>query len=234
LALGALHTQYQSLPGHFKDFISAPKENNYRSLHTVLIGPEQKIIEVQIRTYEMQSFAEYGLAAHQYYKQCYDTRKRDWHRSAQSSFEMYENINHAPVYLESGRTITVAPDESHSNVDRIDSGTKIPYSVLSKVSGLRTLQHRSSLSLGGDMCVIQNSSSTIYLTLKNTPGALASVATELARHNVSIDNIKTIKRVAKSSEVRLDLTLKGITQLAEIMYVLKNKKCVSHVNSLSN
>jgi (p)ppGpp synthase/HD superfamily hydrolase len=232
LALGALHTQYQSIPGHFKDFISAPKENNYRSLHTVLVGPEQKIIEVQIRTYEMQSFAEYGLAAHQYYKQCYDTRKRDWHRSVQNSFEAYENIDQAPLFLENGHTVTVTPDGWHSDEGPIDSGVKIPYGILSKASGLRTLQHRSLLNSAEDIRVIQ--SSTIYLTLKNTPGALASVATELAKHNVSIDNIKTIKRIAKSSEVRLDLTLKGMTQLAEVIHALKSKKCVNYVNSLSN
>ncbi len=67
-ALGVLHNRYSMVPGRFKDFISTPKPNDYRSLHTGVIGPERQRIEVQIRTREMQEVAEFGVAAHWQYK----------------------------------------------------------------------------------------------------------------------------------------------------------------------
>ncbi len=68
-ALGVIHSAYHVVPGRFKDYISTPKPNNYRSLHTGIIGPEQQRIEVQIRTREMHEVAELGVAAHWTYKQ---------------------------------------------------------------------------------------------------------------------------------------------------------------------
>src|ERR1700751_791330 len=62
-ALGHIHSAYHVAPGRFKDFISTPKPNNYRSLHTGVIGPEQQRIEMQIRTHEMHEVAELGVAA---------------------------------------------------------------------------------------------------------------------------------------------------------------------------
>lgn len=68
-ALGAIHSNYHTVPGHFKDYISTPKSNGYQSLHTAVIGPARHRIEIQIRSREMHEIAEYGLAAHWSYKQ---------------------------------------------------------------------------------------------------------------------------------------------------------------------
>jgi guanosine-3',5'-bis(diphosphate) 3'-pyrophosphohydrolase len=67
--LGAIHARYKMIPENFKDFISTPKENGYRSLHTVVMGPDQRFIEIQIRTQEMHEISELGVAAHWSYKQ---------------------------------------------------------------------------------------------------------------------------------------------------------------------
>ena len=67
--LGIIHTNYPMIPEQFDDYISTPKRNGYRSLHTSVIGPERRRIEVQIRTGEMHEFAEFGVAAHWRYKQ---------------------------------------------------------------------------------------------------------------------------------------------------------------------
>jgi len=68
-ALGLIHTKWKYIPGEFDDYVATPKENNYRSIHTAVIGPTGKVVEVQIRTHEMHQYNELGIAAHWRYKE---------------------------------------------------------------------------------------------------------------------------------------------------------------------
>ncbi len=76
--LGILHSKYSAVPGKFKDYISTPKINKYKSIHTALIGPYKQRIEIQIRTYEMHEFAERGIASHWKYKSSEKFSELSW------------------------------------------------------------------------------------------------------------------------------------------------------------
>ena len=67
-AVGVVHTRWPVVPGRFKDYISTPKQNDYRSIHTTVVGPGRQRVELQVRTRAMEDVAEYGIAAHALYK----------------------------------------------------------------------------------------------------------------------------------------------------------------------
>ncbi|MDF2366011.1 bifunctional (p)ppGpp synthetase/guanosine-3',5'-bis(diphosphate) 3'-pyrophosphohydrolase [Sneathiella sp.] len=99
--LGILHAKYSMVPGRFKDYISIPKRNNYRSLHTTVIGPEKQRIEVQIRTREMHETNEYGVAAHWQYKESLQNVKEGkQYRWLRELLEILENTVDPDEFLE--------------------------------------------------------------------------------------------------------------------------------------
>ena len=99
-ALGIVHTTWPMVPGRFKDYISTPKQNDYRSLHTTVIGPGKQRVELQIRTEEMHEIAEYGIAAHAFYKD-----------SPNSSTEVLSRESNAYAWLR--RTIELLAEGSN-------------------------------------------------------------------------------------------------------------------------
>jgi len=94
--LGIINSKYKMIPNTFKDYISTPKENGYQSLHTVVIGPQNIKIELQIRTHKMHNIAEFGVASHWLYKhKSKDTKflkEYKWIRELVTTFEHSKNI----------------------------------------------------------------------------------------------------------------------------------------------
>ncbi len=99
-ALGVIHHAWPMVPGRFKDYISTPKRNGYRSIHTTVIGPEQQRIEVQIRTRRMHEEAEFGVAAHWKYKQGTEKIDGTSYRWIRELLEILEHASSPEEFLE--------------------------------------------------------------------------------------------------------------------------------------
>jgi len=101
--LGIFHSNWSTIPGRFKDYISTPKINNYKSIHTAIIGPNKERVEMQIRTQQMHEFAERGVASHWIYKSSEKVshlalKEYDWLRDLVEIMEKDKNIEHSLEY----------------------------------------------------------------------------------------------------------------------------------------
>lgn len=99
-ALGIIHANYRMVPGRFKDYLSTPKPNGYRSLHTGIIGPQRHRIEIQIRTRDMHEIAERGVAAHWQYKQGYGKTEGKQYHWLRQLLEILEHAAGPEEFLE--------------------------------------------------------------------------------------------------------------------------------------
>ena len=116
--LGVLHSAYHTVPGRFKDYISTPKPNGYKSIHTTIIGPDNQRIEVQIRTQEMHKEADLGVAAHWSYKEgkpadAKDAKKYRWLRELLDILEQEQRaedfLEHTKLELFQDRVYVFSP-----------------------------------------------------------------------------------------------------------------------------
>src|SRR5215467_4439529 len=120
-ALGSIHAMWKPVQGRFKDYIAMPKFNLYQSLHTTVVGPQGKAVEVQIRTQEMHRRAEYGIAAHWGYKErepaddlVWLQRMVDWQQETSDPGEFMESLkidleyDEVFVFTPKGKVITLA------------------------------------------------------------------------------------------------------------------------------
>ena len=103
LALGVVHQKWVVVPGRFKDYISSPKQNDYRSIHTIVIGPHSQRVEMQIRTHAMHDIAERGVAAHALYKDVREAKlAKDGVRIPASESNAYRWLRHLMETLQEG------------------------------------------------------------------------------------------------------------------------------------
>jgi GTP pyrophosphokinase len=109
-ALGVIHSIWKPIPGRFKDYIAMPKFNMYQSLHTTVMSNEGKLLEIQIRTFEMDTTAEYGIAAHWMYKHGLTDRQVDRLTWLKSMMEWQKETTDSTEFMESLKGELVADE----------------------------------------------------------------------------------------------------------------------------
>ena len=220
--LGVFHSRFATIPGKFKDYISTPKINKYKSIHTAVIGPKKNRIEIQIRTHEMNEFAQRGIASHWKYKSSekfseLSWKEYDWLRDlveiieAGTSPEHYYEFTKLQMFQENVFCFT--PKGSVIKLPRQATPIDFAYAVHTKIGnsaiGCTINGRRSTLQT-----ILKNGDLVNIETSKNASPSLhwlSSSATGKARSAIrrywqdkSIENINKIDK-NYSSTIEVDL-----------------------------
>lgn len=181
-ALGIIHEKYKPIPGRFKDYIAMPKSNMYQSLHTTLISKSGEPFEIQIRTYEMHSTAEYGIAAHWKYKENLSGSSQDreeaklswlrqileWQRDTDDNREFMSTVK-TDLDLFAEQVYCFTPDGDVKNLPAgstpIDFAYSIHSAVGNKMIGARVNDRVVPLSY-----TLQSGDRVEIVTSHNSPG----------------------------------------------------------------
>jgi len=143
-ALGAVHALWKPVPGRFKDYVAMPKANMYQSLHTTVVGPEGRPIEIQIRTRDMHRTAQYGIAAHWRYKEGKQKEDADlawlgqmmeWLKDMADPREFMEGLR---IDLSGGRVFVFTPKGDVTNLPQGATPVDFAYTIHTEV-GHRTI-----------------------------------------------------------------------------------------------
>lgn len=193
-ALGILHSRYSVVPGRFKDYISTPKPNGYRSLHTAIMGPKNQRVEIQIRTKEMHYEADLGVAAHWQYKQGHtrDGPHYTWLRSLveileqNSAEEFLEETKRVFSYTKEEPVFCFTPKGELIKLPKKSTPIDFGYAVHSAIGN-----HAVAAKVNGRQVplrtVLQNGDQVEIITSKNqtpSPNWESFVVTEKARSNI--------------------------------------------------
>ena len=220
--LGIFHSKFSTIPGKFKDYISTPKINKYKSIHTAVIGPKKNRIEIQIRTFEMNEFAQRGIASHWKYKSSekfsdLSWKEYDWLRDlveiieAGTSPEHYYEFTKLQMFQENVFCFTPkgAVIKLPKNATPIDFAyavhTKVGNSAIScTINGSQsTLQ---TILKNGDMINIEtskNASPSLHWLTSSATGKARSAIRRYWQDKSTEDKIKTNKNYSSTIEVDL-------------------------------
>jgi GTP pyrophosphokinase/guanosine-3',5'-bis(diphosphate) 3'-pyrophosphohydrolase len=158
--LGIFHSKFSTIPGKFKDYISTPKINKYKSIHTSVIGPRKNRIEIQIRTFEMHEFAERGIASHWKYKSSekysdLSWREYDWLRDLVEIIETGNNPEHyyefTKLQMFQDNVFCFTPKGSVIKLPRLATPVDFAYAVHTKIGNSAV-----SCSINGQVSSLQN------------------------------------------------------------------------------
>ena len=209
-ALGVFHNKWNCIPGRFKDYISSPKINNYQSLHTAIIGPNKRPIEIQIRTMSMHEFAERGIASHWKYKSSekfnsLTWKEYDWLKDLVEIIDRKENPEHYFEYTKlqmfQDNVFCFTPKGSIIKLPKDATPIDFAYAVHTKIGDTtiaceingKDSPLQSILSNGDEVKIITSknvSPSLHWLTTAKTGKARAAIR----RHWQYRENQKPLKR----------------------------------------
>jgi guanosine-3',5'-bis(diphosphate) 3'-pyrophosphohydrolase len=194
-AIGVIHSLWKPLPGRFKDFVAMPKANMYQALHTTVIGPEGKPLEIQIRTEEMHKLAEYGIAAHVAYKEGTDgdpqKEKMTWLRQlveAEGEQDPAEFLESLKVDLFEDEVFVFTPKGEVKNLSAGSTPLDFAYAVHTDV---------------GHSCVgakVNGAIVPLHYTLKS--GDIVEVLTAKQKRGPSLDWLKLVRTSRARNKIR--------------------------------
>ena len=248
--LGYLHEAYSYVPGRFKDYISTPKPNGYKSIHTTLIGPLNRRIEVQIKTYDMDKEADYGVAAHWIYKdkiKTKDGKQFKWIRNIldilDQSREPEEFLEHTKLQMFSDQVFVFTPNGDLISLPKGAMPVDFAFSVHSDI-GLRcksVLINNSEKPLNttlhnGDqveiICSKRSCVTPEWLNLCSTGKAKACIKRYL--HNKESDEFFQLgKEILKNSfkSAKLNFREKNLLNIIEKFNVKDYKELLVKIGS---
>lgn len=205
--LGIIHTKYPMIPGRYKDYISTPKPNGYKSLHTGVIGPLGRRIEVQIRTHDMHDAAEYGIAAHWEYKQGTnkDGIQYRWLRNLldlmQHSSDSSDFLEHTKIDLYQDQIFCFSPKGDLITLPKGATAIDFAYAVHSRI-GDSCVGAKINGKMKPLRSILQSGDQVEILTAKNqTPPA------EWERIVVTAKAKASIRRFARAQKKQTYITL---------------------------
>jgi GTP diphosphokinase / guanosine-3',5'-bis(diphosphate) 3'-diphosphatase len=194
-AIGVIHSLWKPLPGRFKDWVAMPKANMYQALHTTVIGPEGKPLEIQIRTEEMHKLAEYGIAAHVAYKEGSDgdpqREKMTWLRQlveAEGEQDPTEFLESLKVDLFEDEVFVFTPKGEVKNLSAGSTPLDFAYAVHTDV---------------GHSCVgakVNGSIVPLHYQLKS--GDIVEVLTAKQKRGPSLDWLKLVRTSRARNKIR--------------------------------
>ncbi len=220
--LGIFHSKFSTITGKFKDYISTPKINNYKSIHTAVIGPKKNRIEIQIRTHDMHEFAQRGIASHWKYKSSekfseLSWKEYDWRRDlveiieAGTSPEHYYEFTKLQMFQENVFCFT--PKGAVIKLPRKATPIDFAYAVHTKIGDSATgctINGRQStlqtLLNNGDLVNIEtskNASPSLHWLSSSTTGKARSSIRKYWQDKSSKDAIASEKNYSSSIEVDL-------------------------------
>jgi GTP pyrophosphokinase len=194
-AIGVIHSIWKPLPGRFKDFVAMPKANMYQALHTTVIGPEGKPLEIQIRTEEMHKLAEYGIAAHVAYKEGGGSdpnrEKMTWLRQlveAEGEQDPAEFLESLKVDLFEDEVFVFTPKGEVKNLSAGSTPLDFAYAVHTDV---------------GHSCVgAKVNGSIVPLHYQLRSGDIVEILTAKQKRGPSLDSLKLVRTSRARNKIR--------------------------------